>query len=68
MRNNSKTWVSGLGRALSNKRQSWSGSSSGSRKKSTAAPEKAIEDKIRSSEETADEGHAKSIQMDQSRQ
>lgn len=64
--NNSKTWVSGLGRALSNKRQSRSGSSSGSRKKSTAEPEKDIEDKKISSEEIANEGHAKSTKMDES--
>lgn len=66
MRNNSKTWVSGLGRASSNKRHSWSGSSSGSRKESTAEPEKAIEDKKISSQESANEGHAKSTQRDQS--
>lgn len=60
IRNNSKTWVSGLGRALSNKRQSWSGSSSESRKKYTAEPEKAIEDKEISREDTLNGGHSKS--------
>ena len=36
---------------MSNKRQSWSGGSSESRKKYTAEPEKAIKDKKISSEE-----------------
>lgn len=60
IRSNSKTWVSGLGRAFSNKRQSWSGSSSESRKKYTAEPEKGIEDKEISREETLNGSHSKS--------
>lgn len=60
IRNNSKTWVSGLGRAFSTKRQSWSGSSSESRKKYTAEPEKGIEDKEISREETSSGRNSKS--------
>lgn len=67
MRNNSKTWVSGLGLAMSNKRQSWSSSSSGSRKKSIVEPGKAIEHKKLSSVETGNKGLSKSTQMDLSR-
>lgn len=58
--------VSGLGRALSNKRQSWSGSSSESKKKYTAEPEKGIEDKEVSREESLDGSHSKSTWVNQS--